>query len=44
MEMYSVKNYACFNRGFRHDQAVNRTNFVGFSGGKVATGPKRACA
>ncbi|GAA3181202.1 hypothetical protein GCM10010531_39290 [Blastococcus jejuensis] len=42
-EMYSNRNYACFNKGFRLGQAVYRTNFLGFTGGNVASGVQRPC-
>jgi len=44
LEMYSYRHYACYNRGWRHNQLVNQTNFIGFTGGFVANRPKQACA
>jgi hypothetical protein len=43
-QLYSNKNYACYNKDYTHDYPVHRTNFVGFTGGNVASGPRRACA
>ena len=43
VEMYSQANYACFNKGFGLRQAVNRTNFIGFTGGNFASRQRAAC-
>ena len=42
-ELYSQAHYACFNRGFAFRQAVSRTNFIGYTGGNFANGPRAAC-
>jgi hypothetical protein len=44
IQLYSSRNYACYNKGYRHNSPVRRTNFVGFTGGNAAGGPRRACA
>ncbi|MEO5663516.1 MAG: M23 family metallopeptidase [Nocardioides sp.] len=44
MQLFSDRHYACFNKGFRLGQAINRTNFVGFTGGAVAMGPRQRCS
>lgn len=42
-EMYSVRHYACYNRGWQPGQAVNPTNFLGYTGGNFAGSPRQAC-
>lgn len=44
VELYSQRNYACYNRGWAPGQWMNPSNFIGFIGGNVASGPRRACA
>lgn len=43
-QLYSNRNYACFNKGYSLGYPLNRTNFLGFTGGNVANAPRRACA
>jgi hypothetical protein len=43
VELYSQTNYACYNRGWAPGQWMNATNFIGFVGGNVASGPRQAC-
>jgi len=43
-QMYSQVNYACYNRGWADKQWMSPTNFLGFTGGNVASGPRQACA
>ncbi|MCX6396359.1 MAG: SH3 domain-containing protein [Propionibacteriales bacterium] len=43
-QLYSSTNYACYNRGWADKQAIAPSNFLGFTGGQVATGPRQACA
>jgi hypothetical protein len=43
MELMSMTNYACFNKGWRPGQRMRRTNFVGYIGGAFASAPRRAC-
>jgi murein DD-endopeptidase MepM/ murein hydrolase activator NlpD len=43
-ELYSEVNYACYNRGYTLGYPIYRTNFVGFTGGNVASRPQSACA
>jgi hypothetical protein len=42
-ELYSQKNYACFNKGYALQQAVYRTNFIGYTGGNFANHQRAAC-
>ena len=44
VQMFSNKNYACYNGTYRHAQAMYRSNFIGRTGGNVASGIRRACA
>ena len=43
MELLSMTNYACFNKGWKPGQRMRKTNFVGFLGGSFASAPRRAC-
>ena len=43
MEMKNVHNRSCFNRGWRPGQRIEKTNFIGFLGGRRATKPQTAC-
>lgn len=43
-QLYSSRHYACFNKGYTPGYPVKRTNFLGFSGGSVAGGPRQRCA
>jgi hypothetical protein len=43
VEMYSQHNYACYNRGWAPGQAMNPTNFIGFTGGAYASAQRSAC-
>lgn len=42
-EMYSSRNYACYNKTFALGQPIARTNFVGYTGGNRASGPRQGC-
>lgn len=42
-QVFSVRNHACFNGGYRLGQGIRKTNFFAFTGGNVANGPKQAC-
>jgi hypothetical protein len=42
-EMTNQSDYSCYNRGWRPGQAISRTNFMGFVGGRYATSPRTAC-
>lgn len=44
VEMFSVQNFACYNKGYQRYSIVHPTNFIGFTGGNVASGTRRACA
>ncbi len=43
-QLYSNRNYACFNKGYTLGYPLARTNFLGFTGGNVASSARRACA
>lgn len=43
-QLYSQSNYACYNKGWVDRQWMNPSNFLGFTGGNVATGPRQHCA
>lgn len=43
-QLYSERNYACYNRTWRPGNWMNPSNFLGFTGGTVATGFRQACA
>jgi len=43
-QLYSEHHYACYNRGWQPRNWMNPSNFLGFTGGNVASGPRRACA
>lgn len=43
-QLFSNKNYACFNKGYSLGSALSRENFLGFTGGNVASAPRKACA
>ncbi len=43
-QLYSEHNYACYNRGWRPGNTMAPSNFLGFTGGNVAGGPRQACA
>lgn len=43
-QLYSAHNYACYNRGWVDKQWMNASNFLGFTGGNVASGPRQPCA
>ena len=43
-QLYSQRNYACYNRGWADKQWMNPSNFIGFTGGNVASGPRQPCA
>ena len=43
MELMSMTNYACFNKGWKPGQRMRKTNFVGYLGGSFASAPRRAC-
>lgn len=43
-QLYSNRHYACFNRGYTLGYPISRTNFLGFTGGNVASAPRSACA
>lgn len=43
-QLYSQSNYACYNRGWADQQFMNPSNFLGFTGANVASGPRQKCA
>lgn len=43
MELMSMTNYACFNKGWKPGQRMRKTNFVGYLGGSFASAPRSAC-
>lgn len=42
-QLYSEANYACYNKGWRPGQVMHKSNFVGYTGGNFASGPRKAC-
>lgn len=42
-QLYSEHNYACYNRNWSPGNWMSASNFLGFTGGNVASGPRRAC-
>ena len=43
-QLFSTHHYACFNRGYSLGYPLSTTNFLGFTGGNVASGARQACA
>jgi hypothetical protein len=43
-QLYSEHNYACYNRSWTPGAWMNPTNFLGFTGGNVASRERQACA
>jgi len=42
-QMYSTRNYACYNRSWAPYQAIRPTNFLGYTGGNFVHGPRQGC-
>lgn len=43
VQMFSTVNKACYNGTYRHEQPMNPSNFIGRTGGNVASADKQAC-
>lgn len=43
-QMFSTHHYACFNKGYNLGSPIKTTNFLGFTGGNVASKERQACA
>lgn len=43
-QLYSNVHYACYNNTYAHEQWVYRSNFLGRTGGNVASGYRQPCA
>jgi hypothetical protein len=43
VQMFSTLNFACYNGTYYHEQPMARSNYIGRTGGNVATGNRQSC-
>ncbi len=42
-QVFSTKNYGCYNGGYALGQTIRKSNFFAFTGGNKASAPRRSC-